>query len=164
MKNRFWQIFGGTLLSLLMIGGAAHVLVTAQRNENPDRGIEGTWITTVTQRNCATGAAIRTFQGVLTFNKGGTLVGDSTVVSPALKTPSFGVWRRENGWRDYSFAFMFYRFNPDGSFAGSQKVRQSLVLGESGDDFTTTGTLEVFDDAGNAIASSCATSVGVRFE
>ena len=164
MKNRFWQIFGGTFLGLLMLGGAAHVLVTAQQNEKPERSLEGTWLTTVTQRNCQTGAPIRTFQGVLTFSKGGTLVGDSTVAGPALKTASFGVWERERGWREYSFSFMFYRFNPDGTLAGSQKVRQTLQLGESGSDFTTTGTLEVFDPDGNVLATGCATSTGVRFE
>lgn len=164
MKNRFWQIFGGTFLGLLLLGGAAHILVTAQQGEKRERSLEGTWLTSVTQRNCQTGAPIRTFQGVLTFNKGGTLVGDSTVVSPALKTPSFGVWRREQGWQEYFFAFMFYRFNPDGSFAGSQKVRQTLQLGESGNDFTTTGTLEVLDTDGNLLATGCATSTGVRFE
>jgi hypothetical protein len=95
---------------------------------------------------------------------GGTLVGDSTVAGPALKTASFGVWQRENGWQDYSFAFMFYRFNPDGSPAGSQKVRQTLTLSASGNEFTTTGTLDVFDPSGNQVGSGCATSTGVRFQ
>jgi hypothetical protein len=164
MKNRFWQIIGGTFLGLLMLGGAAHVLVTAQENEKRERSLEGTWLTSITQRNCQTGAPLRTFKGVLTFNKGGTMVGDSTAFGPALKTASYGVWEREKGSQNYSFAFVIYRFNPDGTLAGSQVVRQNLQLGESGNDFTTTGTLEVLDVDGNVLTTGCATSTGTRFE
>lgn len=129
-----------------------------------ERSIVGTWRTTIVRRSCESGAPEATFQGVLTFNSGGTLIGDSTVVGPAIKSVSYGVWQREHGWNDNSFSFMFYRFNSDGTVAGSQVVRQSLTLSESGEQFTTTGNFEVLDLNDVPIASACATSTGVRFK
>ena len=39
--------------------------------------------------------------------------------SPALRSPGHGVWRREQGWQDYSFAFTYYRYDASGVFIGS---------------------------------------------
>lgn len=166
MKNKFMQIAAGTILGLLILLAGTQIFVSGQEEENAQRrrSIEGTWKTVVTQRNCQTGVPIRSFPGVLSFNQGGTLVGDSAVASPALKTASYGTWQRQHGRREYSFAFMLLLFNPDGTFAGTQEVTQTATLESSGDDFTTTGTLKVFDANGNHIVNGCATSTGTRFQ
>ncbi|MDQ3649627.1 MAG: hypothetical protein M3458_04965 [Acidobacteriota bacterium] len=84
--------------------------------------------------------------------------------SPALRSPGHGVWRREHGWQDYSFAFTFYRYDASGVFIGSQKVTATLELEASGDEFTSTSAIEVFDANGNLIGTGCATAAGTRFE
>jgi len=65
--------------------------------------------------------------------------------SPALRSPGHGVWQREQGWQEYSFAFTFYRYNASGVFLGSQRITPALELGASGDEFATRSVVEVFD-------------------
>ena len=64
--------------------------------------------------------------------------------SPALRGPGHGVWQREQGWQNYSFAFTFYRYDAGGVFIGSQKVTATLELGASGDEFTTNSAIASF--------------------
>jgi hypothetical protein len=132
-----------------------------------ERTIVGAWRTVVTPRNCQTGAPVATpFPGLFTFQEGGTMsesgVGPGS--SPALRGPGHGVWQREQGWQNYSFAFTFYRYDAGGVFIGSQKVTATLELGASGDEFTTNSAIAVFDANDNLIGSGCATAAGTRFE
>ena len=131
-----------------------------------ERTIQGVWRTAVTPRNCQTGAAILTLSGLFTFNQGGTMseYGIGPGSSPALRSPGHGVWQREHGWQDYSFAFTFYRYDASGVLLGSQKVRATLELGPGGDEFASRSALETLDANGAVIATGCATAVGTRFE
>ena len=130
------------------------------------RSIEGVWRTAVTPRNCQTGAAILTLSGLFTFTQGGTMseYGIGPGSSPALRSPGHGVWQREHGWQDYSFAFTFYRYDASGILLGSQKVRATLELGEGGDEFASRSAIETLDVNGAVIGTGCATAVGTRFE
>ncbi len=173
MKNRFAQIATGTILGLLMIIGSAQFFVSGQEVKNESSGdstenfsrnrrIVGTWQTTVTPRNCQTGDPllnVPAFPGLLTFNEGGTLTGTSTAVSSV-----YGVWERTRGKRNYSFAFISLRYSPTGTFIGTQIVRQTAELGASGNDFTSTGSVEILDANGNTVGTGCSTSTGTRFE
>lgn len=133
------------------------------------RTIVGAWRTMVTPRNCQTGDPIPNvpaFPGLFTFNKGGTMseYGIGPGMSPALRSPGHGIWRRERGRQDYSFTFTFYRYNASGVFLGSQKITAALELAASGDEFTTNSSIEVFDANDNLIGAGCATAAGTRFE
>ncbi len=172
MKTKFMQTAVGTFLGLLLLFGCTQIFVSGQenendslksRNENSAPGIEGVWQTTVTQRVCGTGAVIRTFQGLLTFDESGTFAETSAVTSPALRSPGHGVWEKRNR-QSYFGAFIFLRFNPDGSFAGTQKVSQNFELSRFGNTFEANGSVQVFDPNGNLIATGCATATGTRFE
>ncbi len=131
-----------------------------------ERTIQGVWRTAVTPRNCQTGAAILTLSGLFTFNQGGTMseYGIGPGSSPALRSPGHGVWQREHGWQDYSFAFTYYRYDASGVFLGSQKVRATLELGAGGDEFASRSAIEILDANGAVIGTGCATAVGTRFE
>jgi len=131
-----------------------------------ERTVTGVWRTVVTPRNCQTGQAFPSFPGLFTFNEGGTMseYGIGPGSSPALRSPGHGVWQREHGWQDYSFAFTFYRYDASGVFIGSQKVTAALDLGASGDVFTTVSAIEVFNANDNLIGTGCATAVGTRFK
>ena len=131
-----------------------------------ERTIQGVWRTAVTPRNCQTGAAILTLSGLFTFNQGGTMseYGIGPGSSPALRSPGHGVWQREHGWQDYSFAFTYYRYDASGVFLGSQKVRATLELGTGGDEFASRSAIEILDGTGAVVATACATAVGTRFE
>ena len=135
--------------------------VTAQ-HEAPERSLVGVWLTQVTRRNCDTGQPIgATSHSQLTFAKGGTLL--ETVGPSIFRSPGNGIWKREQGWNEYSFALSFMRFDAAGSFVGSGVVRVALTLDETGDHYTSTATNDVLDVNGNVIGSGCATSVSTRF-
>ncbi|MEJ7849409.1 MAG: hypothetical protein WKF92_15110 [Pyrinomonadaceae bacterium] len=167
MKNRFMQIIVGTFLGLLMLFGGTQ-LVSAQDGEGKGRSLEGVWRTVVTPRNCVTGVPIPTaaFKALLTFHKGGTLSAwfqNSTIT--VTRGPSHGLWQSDHGWSDYSFKFVHLRYHlTTGEFRGKQESGGTLVLGVSGDEFTTEGFTTVFDVNGNPIGGGCSTSAGVRFK
>ena len=165
MKNTWVKAIGGTALalSLLLVGGA-QMFGSGQNNERHQRSIEGAWRTTVTIRNCQTGAPITTFQGLQTFNEGGTLAETAGGGPPSSRSPGHGVWNREHGRQHYSFAFMFDRYNPDGTFAGSTTVRGDVTLDASGDEMTVVSANELFNPAGQLIATGCSTATATRFE
>ena len=174
MKNTFLKTTVGTFLALLMLFGCTQFFVLGQESETGDsreertersqRNIVGVWRTVVTSRSCQTGNPIRTFQGLVTFNEGGTMAETSTALSPALRTPGHGVWRREPGFQQYSIAFTFLRFNPDGTFFGTQVIRQRVTLEPGGNQLNTTNFIEAYNASGNLLGTGCATAVGTRFE
>ena len=131
-----------------------------------ERTIQGVWRTTVTPRNCQTGQLFPSLQGVFTFNQGGTMAeyGIGPGSSPALRSPGHGVWQREHGWHDYSFAFTFYRYDASAVLLGSQRIRAALELGGSGDEFVSRSVIEILDANDKVVGTGCATAVGRRFE
>jgi hypothetical protein len=122
--------------------------------------------TVITGRNCQTGDPLGSGPGLFTFNKGGTMseCGIGPGESPALRSPGHGVWQRAHGWKDYSFAFTYYRYDASGVFTGSVKVKAALELGPSDDEFTSSSAIEVFDPNENLISAGCATAAGRRFK
>ena len=177
MKSKFMQTTVGTFLALLMLFGVTQIFVSGQESETGDspeeqtegirQGIEGAWRTAVTPRNCQTGLPVAPFiRGLFTFNEGGTMAeyGVGPGQSPALRSPGHGVWEQRRGRRNYSLAFIFYRYDASGVFIGSQKVTAALALGASDDSFTTSSAIEVFDAGDNLIGTGCATAIGTRFE
>jgi hypothetical protein len=130
------------------------------------RTIRGVWRTVVTPRNCQTGEPVLSLSGLFTFNQGGTMseYGIGPGSSPALRSPGHGVWQREHGWQEYSFAFTFYRYNASGVFLGSQKITAALEVGASGDEFASRSVIEIFDDHDTLVGTGCATAAGTRFE
>ncbi len=172
------QTIGGTFLALAMLFGFTQIFVSGQESEQGDlqeeqsersrQSIEGVWRTAVTPRNCQTGLPLApALRGLFTFNEGGTMseYGIGPGQSPALRSPGHGVWDQQRRHRgNYSFKFIFYRYDASGVFIGSTKITAALELGESGDGFTTSSAIEVFDAGDNLIGSGCATAVGTRFE
>ena len=135
-------------------------------SDDNDKNIIGAWRTVVTARDCQTGDPLITLTGLFTFNKGGTM-SEWTIApgqTPSMRGPGHGVWKNGRGWQNYSIAFTFYLYAPNGAFIGSQRVKAALHLGTNGDEFTTKATNETLDVDDNVIASGCGNSVGTRFE
>jgi hypothetical protein len=137
------------------------VSVSGQSDEGHEPSLVGVWVTQVTRRNCDTGEPIATNRIQLTFAEGGTFL--ETIGPSILRSPGNGIWKREHGWNEYSYALRFMRFDAAGVFVGSGVVRAALTLDETGDHYTATATNDVLDAAGNVISSGCATSVSTRF-
>jgi len=126
------------------------------------RKIEGTWRTSGTVINCQTGATIASFLGLNTFMQGGSMFATGAS-NPALTSTGYGVWEHAGG-PNFTNTIVSFRFNADGSFAGTQKVTRQIELDASGDQFSSTNSLEIADPTGNVIATRCSTETGHRLE
>jgi len=171
-KTRILKLTSGSALMAIAALTLAFSFASGQTAEPTVQGVwpvQGVWRTMVTPVNCQTGLPVApAFPGLFTFNQGGTMseygINSAQGQTPALRSPSHGVWQREQGLQDYSFKFTFLRYNASGVFIGTQKITAALKLGASGNEFTTHAAIEVFDAFNNQIATGCATTAGTRFE
>jgi len=124
--------------------------------------IQGVWETQITLNDCA-GHVIRSFQGMLTFHQGGTMM-DGTTTPSALRTPAEGVWRHTAD-HTYAFRMKSFTFNAQNVFTGWSIISGELTVDQTGDAFTgSDGTVEVHNANGDLVTTLCADSVGTRFE
>jgi len=143
---------------------ASQPVTNAQASSLTEKSIVGVWSTQVIPRNCESGAQIMpAFYGLLTFNFGGTLAETSSGSAPGTRGPGHGVWKKLPGWQAYEMSFVFQRFSP-GGLIGTTVVQQEVQLNDSGDAFTSTGTVAIVAIDGTVLASICSTSTGARFE
>ena len=176
MKNTFLKTIGTAWLAILMLATFALISVSAQDKSSEEsntqtqedsskqsdnaRGLEGSWSSQVTIRNCETGAALFTFPAMQTYMRGGTMQDSS---ADSKRSSGHGVWSYQSG-RRYSAAFQYFSFNADGTFAGTVKVRLQNTLSRFGSSFTTNATIEIFNPGGTMITTGCATANSTRFE
>lgn len=168
LMKRTWVVPCAVIstLAITVSLGAAQEAQPQQSSAANAQTIRGVWRTVVTPHNCQTGAPFPSLQGLFTFNQGGTMseYGIGPGSSPALRSPGHGVWQREHGWQEYSFAFTFYRYDASAVLLGSQKITAVLELGASGDEFASRSVIKVLDVNDNVVGGGCATAVGRRFE
>src|SRR5262249_9158210 len=157
MKKISLKAITGAALAVLLILAAAQTQVSGKGKAER---LEGTWRTQGTAINCQTGAPIRTFQGLSSFLPDGSNIATGAS-NPALMSSGHGVWEHTEG-RTFTNTLVFFRFNADGSFAGTQKVTRTIELDGSGDAFMSTNSLEIADASGNVIATACSTETGHR--
>ncbi|MGQ0541688.1 MAG: hypothetical protein ACT4O9_07550 [Blastocatellia bacterium] len=171
MKNTFLKSITGTALAVLVLVGGAHVSAFGQEEAKSDQTGEGrnhrrsivvVWVVKITRRNCETGEPIGPASNVqFTFAKVGTLL--ETIGNIVFRSQGNGIWRRERGRNEYSYALRFMRFDAAGTFVGSGVVRADITLDATGENYTSTATNDILDANGNIISSGCATSVSTRF-
>ena len=180
MKNTFARTISTTALAIFTMVAFAQISIFAQdaaadpssdeqRQEESAlsrrnaRLLEGSWNTVVTRLDCNTGAALGTFPAMFTFSRGNTFWEAGSNTAPSLRSPSHGVWYYEGGLH-YETAFQFFRFNPDGTLAGRQIVRQDINLSRDANNYTATAAAQDLDVNGNVIRNNCSSEVGTRFE
>lgn len=167
MKKQILKAIGGVSLAILVLAVFAQVRVSAQVQNGNQQGLVGSWDVQVTVRDCQTGNPIPfipTFSAMMTYNQGGTMQ-ETDLGSPFLvRLPGHGVWSRISEFHPlYSAAFQFLNFLPDRTPAGKNVVRSAIRLGQSGDTYTSTDTVEILDASGNVMSRGCATSTATRF-
>jgi hypothetical protein len=137
-------------------GGSAEAQAIA-----PDANvIEGAWESTVANKDCTSGAVLRTFTGESLFHRGGTLTADNSMPVPT-RGLGIGVWTQDAA-NAYTAKFHFLRFNPDGTVAGSQNVVRTIALAADGKSLTSTLAAQVLDAAGTVLQAICGSEVGKR--
>jgi len=155
--------------SLLLVPAMAAMLVVqacgggtdARANEQADP-LEGTWESVVTQRDCNSGATTGTFRASQLIHRGGGLT-DTNASPPASRGVGFGTWTRGSDGR-YAIKFRFFRYNADGSVAGTTVVTSTRTLNADGNSATGDTRAEVRDLAGQVIATSCVSDAATRFQ
>ena len=154
MKKIFLTAIFGVAVAIALT--VAEVPVFAQDAQT----LEGAWRVAVTIRNCQTGAPMRTVLALNTFVPGGSMF---ETANGFLRSPSHGTWQKIGG-NDYTATFMFFTFNPDGSWLGSNKIKRTITLSGDHQTFTAIASVGIFDASGNLIATACATEAAQRFE
>lgn len=161
--NRTVQMSAATFLpalATLLFVQACGVSGSARSDETADP-LEGVWEAVVTLRDCTTQAATGQFRGAQTAHRGGTVT-DTGAGAPGSRGPGLGHWSR-NADGTYAIRFRFYRFNADGTLAGTSVVTSIRTLGAGGTTYTAVGRNELRDPAGNVTATLCVTDEATRF-
>jgi hypothetical protein len=164
MTRRWALLAAGLLVATMALGMADVVLANGGQ-------LEGVWSVQVTILSACgpTGVPVGGFPSIITFTRDGKVIetpGTPLVGPlPVLRvSPGLGTWQHEGG-RHYTGAFTFFRVNvPANTFAGTQKITEDIVLSKDADEFTTTGTSEVFDTNGNLVSTGCNTLAGTRID
>ena len=138
-------------------GGSSDVVAQASDGDP----IEGVWESVVTIRDCASAAAIRTFKGLTVLHRGGTASGVNNQ-PPMLNGPAFGTWKRDATGATVTASFRFFRFNPDGTLAGAQKLTRTLTPAAGAASMTETISAQVLDPSDNVLQTVCGTAQTTR--
>ncbi len=122
--------------------------------------LEGVWDSQVALTDC-NGFTFLSFEGYLSFNRGGTLMVADNVYYP-LHGPGLGTWQCAGG-HQFTGAFQFFNFNNDGSFAGYQKITDwTITLANHGSSYTSVFSFASYDPNGVVLTSGCGTETATR--
>lgn len=176
------KMIGMMALAVLMVTFYAQTSVSAQdiaeeyvtdekiqeedslSRRNNARKLEGVWNLTVARLDCQTGAVLGSGPAILTFARGGTMHDYGSGRPPATRSAGYdGIWNYHRN-RRYSDAFQFFIYNPDGTLAGRQIIREQIRLSHDGNTLTNTAASQILDVNGNLTANRCSSAVGTRFE
>ena len=143
-----------TMLLIQACGGGA----LAQASDADP--VEGVWESTLTVRDCTSGAVLATFKGQSVLHRGGTLSADNSQPT-VTRGAAYGTWKRGAG-NAYTSTLVFMRFNPDTTLAGTQKVVRSFTLAADGNSLMGTNTAQIINTAGVVLQQACVGETGVR--
>ncbi len=165
MKTNIVKYFRISLAAaVVFVAAAAQNALHAQDVEDAadnSATMVGAWETTVTPRNCETGEQVApSFNGVITFNKGGTIAEFGANPATPYRTPGHGIWTSTG--RRNSMRFTFMPLTPAGAPVGRMRVTQDGELSKSGDESTSSGFFELTSFGGVVLATGCSTATAVR--
>jgi len=133
--------------------------------------LDGVWQIQVTLLSACgpTGVPVGGLPTIIVFTRDGKVI--ETPGTPLLGpvpllrvSPGLGAWQHLGG-QHYTAVFRFFRINvPANTFAGIQKITEDVELSKDANEFTGTGTSEVFDTNGNPTQTSCIVLAGTRLE
>jgi hypothetical protein len=167
MKHKLVRISFAIVASLLIAAGQNSLHAQDKEGfgelfQSANR-IVGAWETTVTPRNCDTGEpAGPSFNGVITFNEGGTIAEYAVNGAAPYRTPGHGIWAGNGGGSSYSMRFSFIALTPTGVPVGRMRVSQVGELGRFEDESTSSGSFVLTSFSGVVLTSGCTSSTAVR--
>ena len=144
----------GALAALVSPTVACAQQASARQANGNAEGLEGAWRGTVTPEGSGAPPPLPI---LIMFAADGGLV----VSGRPPGSPGFGAWAR-TGENTFALTFLALRFDPQGIFAGSMKVRAQANLSEDGNTYTGPGITENFDATGKLLATFKATTQATR--
>ncbi len=83
--------------------------------------------------------------------------------SPAVRGPGRGIWQQtqDNTFTSTLEAFLY---SPAGVWTGTQRLTQTIEIGDDPNVWTANAHNEIFDTNDNLVMSGCSTAVGHRME
>ena len=154
-------VVGVAVAGLMAVAGVTGT--AAGRREGQGLAIVGAWAVQVTAANCQTGVELfPMFPALNTFLGEGSMVSDPAA-NPAILRTGHGVWAHAGG-RQFTNTVVLFRFNPDGSYAGTQTVRRDITVSQDADTFTARDVATTADPAGTIVDTRCAIGRGRRLE
>ena len=145
---------------------ASSLLVWSVPGENHTPTIEGVWQVTRRGVNCndPNQDLGQFFPAIMTFHRDGTVSGaaKSPVTGP-FDTPEHGLWQRKPGRQNYSFRWVSYRYDGNGTFVGPLVVTANAEL-TGANSFIYSSTVQIVAANGDLIETRCGRATGTRFE
>ena len=145
---------------------ASTLLVWSDPGENQLPTIEGVWQVTRVGVDCSDPNQQRgePFPAIMTFHRDGLVSGaaKSPVTGP-FDTPQHGSWQREPGGQNYSFRALSYRYDDNGTFAGSLVLAAKVEL-TGANSFIYSATIQLTNPNGDPSATLCGKGTATRFE
>jgi len=123
--------------------------------------VEGAWDSSVTVRNCDTGAVSGTFRGLLAIHRGGTVSIDTSAPDHPLRGAILGSWKRGTG-PAWTVDASHFRYNADGTLAGTNKIRRTITLSADAGSYTATLDVRILAVDGTQLARFCPTETASR--
>src|SRR3989441_7166432 len=131
MKRMTFTSITFAIMAIVIAFAMSRSTIRAQNSHEPS--LVGVWLTEVTRRNCETGQPIATNRIQLTFAEGGTFL--ETIGPSTSRSPGNGIWKREHGWNEYSYALRFMRYDAAGGVCGRGVVRGGPTRGGTGEQY-----------------------------
>ena len=156
-----------TQIAVLTLAVAAStLLVWSDPGENHTPTIEGVWQVTRRGVNCndPNQDLGQFFPAIMTFHRDGTVSGaaKSPVTGP-FDTPEHGLWQRKPGSQNYSFRWVSYRYDGNGTFVGPLVVTANAEL-TGANSFIYSSTVQIVAANGDLIETRCGRATATRFE
>ena len=114
----------------------------------------------MTLKDCTSGATLGAFRGLSTFAQGGTAAADNNQPA-ATKGVAMGTWKK-GATGTCAASFRFWRYLPDGTPAGQQRLTRTITLAADGQSLTSTIASQALDAADNVAQSVCEFETGAR--
>jgi hypothetical protein len=150
-------VIGLSLAMALVVGET--IEVATQGTPNGGKTLVGAWSNVVTPTS-----PNPPFVGLGTFSSDGTLTNISSLsLGTNYESPGHGLWVK-TGTNTYAITFFTIASNAAGQHIFTFKVRSSVHLSVSGDEFTGDFQVDVYDASGVFLGSDTGTVTGTRIK
>jgi len=167
MKKRLHLVSVGLVLTVLVSLLAAQTIGAGGSPElrtvsGVGQELEGTWLVTVRPDNPPPGLPA-SFPTLNTYLPSGELIETGVGAPPSRRSPGHGEWVR-TGDRRFALTLMFFRFDAEGRYIGTQEAHTQLRLRRNLRTLRGISVAVARDPQGNVVGTFDVTISGERIE